>query len=120
MIQEDLDIDLAVKRGQRALHVAHTEYKSGSSIRPSEFLHLRAIWPLHTPGVDTFDHYMRDRIAENSVYRGYVSEENDKLAAHICNNLSPQWKTYKEDIEKGRSGFASDPKAGVWAMVRFW
>lgn len=63
---------------------------------------------------------MRDRIVENSVYRGYVSEENDKLAAHICNNLSPQWKTYKEDIEKGRSGFASDPKAGVWAMVRFW
>ncbi|KAM3453706.1 hypothetical protein MY3296_003549 [Beauveria thailandica] len=120
MIQEDPDIDPAVKRGQRALHVAHTEYRSGSSIRPSEFLHLRAIWPRHVPGVDTFDHYMRDRIIENSVYRGYVSEENDRLAAHICNNPSPQWKTYKEQIGKGRNGFASDPKAGVWAIVRFW
>ncbi|ATY62025.1 hypothetical protein A9K55_007636 [Cordyceps militaris] len=114
MIQKDPDIDPA-----RALHVAHTEYKSGSTIRPSEFLHLRAIWPEHTLGVDTFDHYMRDRIIENSVYRGYVSEENDRLAAHICNNLSRQWTIYKEQIEKGRSGLASDPKAGVWAMVRF-
>ncbi|KAM3542802.1 hypothetical protein ARSEF1564_004316 [Beauveria bassiana] len=40
--------------------------------------------------VDTFEHYMRDRIIENSVYRGYVPEENDRLVVHICTNLSPQ------------------------------
>ncbi|OAA49843.1 hypothetical protein BBO_01478 [Beauveria brongniartii RCEF 3172] len=79
MIQEDPDIDPAVKRGQRALHVAHTEYRSGSSIRPSEFLHLRAIWPRHVPGVDTFDHCMRDRIIENSVYRGYISVAGPRI-----------------------------------------
>lgn len=51
MIREEPDIDDAVKNGTKRLHVAHTNYESGSNIRRSEFLHLRAFWMEHEQGV---------------------------------------------------------------------
>ncbi|KAM3529270.1 hypothetical protein NHJ13051_001931 [Beauveria bassiana] len=73
------------KQNKLALRQPRTLDLSGPEPSPDARTLLRWI-----ASVDTFDHYMRDRIIENSVYRGYVPEENDRLAVHICTNLSPQ------------------------------
>ncbi|KAM3536315.1 hypothetical protein MY4038_000473 [Beauveria bassiana] len=73
------------KQNKLVLRQPRTLDLSGPEPSPDAWTLLRWI-----ASVDTFDHYMRDRIIENSVYRGYVPEENDRLAVHICTNLSPQ------------------------------
>ncbi|EJP66564.1 uncharacterized protein BBA_04504 [Beauveria bassiana ARSEF 2860] len=73
------------KQNKLVLRQSRTLDLSGPEPSPDAWTLLRWI-----ASVDTFDHYMRDRIIENSVHRGYVSEENDRFAVHICTNLSPQ------------------------------
>ncbi|KAM3556533.1 hypothetical protein MY1884_005015 [Beauveria asiatica] len=115
MVQEANDIG-----SEASMHVAHTNYHSGSKIRPSEFLHLRAFWQPHAEGVSVLRHYMSDAEVEGSSFKGYVSPKNMKLAGAICQNLSGHWREYRAQVNANASCLTSDQSAGPWSLVRMW
>ncbi|KAM3476418.1 hypothetical protein MY8738_006944 [Beauveria namnaoensis] len=102
------------------MHVAHTDYQSGSRIRLSEFLHLRAFWQPHEAGVNVLRHYMSDAEVEGLSFKGYVSPKNMNLAGVICRNLSGPWREYRAQVNTNANYLTSDQSAGPWSLVRMW
>ncbi|OAA58206.1 hypothetical protein ISF_06745 [Cordyceps fumosorosea ARSEF 2679] len=115
LVQREEFIDSAVKSGQKLMHVAQTAYESGSNIRPSEFLHLRAFWDIKS-GLDLMDYLYRDN--DKTEYRGYVSPANDVKAAELFSKMSRFWTRYLEAI-RNDLGLATDIECGGWETVRF-
>ncbi|KAJ2975903.1 hypothetical protein NQ176_g5251 [Zarea fungicola] len=117
-IQSDNNISQAVKSGREPLHVAQTDYRSGSGLRRTEYLHLRSFWVFHPDSLNDFDKMMRDD--PKTKYTGYVSPANDERAARICNNPTQSLKRYYQEVAAQGDGLAPDPQCGVWAFVRLW
>ncbi|KAF1738252.1 hypothetical protein CRV24_000175 [Beauveria bassiana] len=111
MVQEANEIS-----SKASMHIAHTNYHSGSRIRHSEFLHLRAFWQPHEEGVHVLRHYMSDAEVEGSSFKGYVSPKNMNLAGIICRNLSGHWREYRAQINANASYLTSDQSAGPWSL----
>ncbi|KAM3525950.1 hypothetical protein MY4038_007071 [Beauveria bassiana] len=120
MVQDANDIEPDVQKGKTLMHVAHTDYQSGSRIRLSEFLHLRAFWQPHEAGVDVLRRYMSDAEVEGSSFKGYVSPKNMNLAGVICRTLSGHWREYRAQVNANANYLTSDQSAGPWSLVRMW
>lgn len=117
-IQSDNNISQAVKSGREPLHVAHTDYQSGSGLRRTEYLHLRSFWVFHPDSLNDFDKMMRDD--PKTKYTGYVSPANHERAARICDNPTQALKRYYQEVAANGDGLAPDPQCGLWAFVRLW
>lgn len=120
-VQSEDDIEQTVKDGHQRLHVANTDYQSGSTIRQAEFLHLRSFWEIHDGGMDDFDHLMRDN--PKTGYQGYISEDNDKRASQIHENRTSYFQHYCKELKGAKNdfdGLTPHPDSGIWATVRLW
>jgi hypothetical protein len=108
-----------------ATQPANWHFSSGSDLTEKEYLLLRVIWN-HRENISEFHTYMRNSSALNvedntpSLYKGYVSPENDDLAKQIYQELAPKFRGYLEDIYSNTDGTRPSAGCDLFLPARHW
>lgn len=96
-VQKDQNIPDEFKNGaQNQLKLGNKAFSSGSVLKATEYLYLKAIWSKHFE-IKDLRHLMVDD--DEIGYTGYVSTENMYMASQIYNEKRPLWQSYIDEVE---------------------
>ena len=122
-VRDNNDIDAKYRKpgAESQLRISDAAYNPGSDISHTEYLHLRAVW-YHYPSLDHFTELFQDDNTKG--YKGYVTPEIREKARRICDEKArpQQWNTYLNELKiaPDKELLKPTPKAGFFAMVRYW